>query len=1556
MKKNVRILSLVSTFLLVIGSAANAKTIYVDADRPPGGGGTSWANAYNYLQDALADANSSAKPVEVRVAQGTYKPDEGAGVTDGNREATFALMNSVTLKGGYAGFGQPDPDARDPNSYATVLSGDLTDNDALFIGNEENSYHVVTASGTDGTAVLDGVTITAGNADGSAPDDTGGGIYADSGSPTLTNCTFTINSANGDAGGIYNCDGQIANCLVHDNRSVSGSGGAFSNCDGSIINCTIAFNMAASGAGGLSDCSGTIANCIIWFDIPAELYNCSQPTYSGILNWAGGGTGNINLTASPFVVSQNYHLDPCSPCINAGDNAAVPAGVTTDLDGKPRIIDGIVDMGVYEYGSATLPFQKNQVEWPDDPFVNRPSEGDAGFVKFAIMLDDPCTVIFNDSQEYPLHYDFAVNWLEPFIGMTLEEYFDAVLYEEGQLASIGSVFMPPISGVPPTPEFDEYGIEFVRQDPYTKEQIRDMFNVVKANVIAGPGVEAFYFPTFMQKAVAQANAAWFESEGIIVSSFARWYEGNIGYSYGWAMGRLKYVAGTEIQTAYTNGDLLPTDILLSDGIPAEIPYVAGVLSLSPVTPSSHVVILARTNLVPVVYLGVPEDANLAQQLVGCTVFMAAEDVSGICELTLMDVNDRLTEQQVDEILELKKPPPLDISPIAYCGSYSEDTTSLLPTDINNFGGKSSNFGILRTSIPNDSPVAVGFSFNVWDDFLDQQITPRDGITIDPCGYELFWADDEQGEGPTHTDFRLSKSGEDIGLFDIDGATLIDGITFGAQIQDVSYGRSPDGNDNWAFFSGGDITPRSSNAAGSSPNEGLFINEFMADNDHIVQDEAGDYDDWLEIYNAGPEAIDLGGMYLTDDMNDPTEWMIPFDITGSTLRQEISSRLSNYPNYPPSDMAALSADLHKIRSMFRDPAITGFSQQVYDAVIATLTDPQYGFDPYSKLRFRSSTNVEDSSEFTGAGLYDSYSGCLADDLDGDEFGPCNCDPCQSNERSVFRAIRRTLASFYNDNAFLERLRYSVNEPNVGMAILSHHSFPDEIELANGVAVVRKESGSAAWHIELVSQPGAISVTNPPLGTIPEEVSVVYTSPNEIELTLDTSSNRVPAGAKVMEWPSDYEDLSELLVTVANRYSVVKDQNEYLLDLEYKKVDPGGAVKPEGGLVIKQVRPIPEPNDAPSIIPFLMNEPAQYSIFAGEYRWGDLTEDVFANHRLKCRFDLETEFYRLEPNDLNSTSFYADANMEYLDGNTIYNYSGLLPSWPGAYHSFDGNDTNDGWLFDHLPNPRAYELRSENIPGLVTAIESPLFTLSDLGSQPLGLGEKRFTVLMLNVDYNEPVLRWDQGAGCITTTTTNKAHIWRCPQPSPDDVLRTYTFTGGPDNVNITTSYYHPPPPLDLGWEMVTAPLARFVETTITGYTSTPIVLTGYYSQTYHPEHHNIKEHFIFEPRLEPGISQTILDELQAKDIRLIHLAIACPQRYEGGGACYGDLKGDLDGNNYVNSADFAAFAARWGDTGCTSPNWCNGTDLTGDGNVDGKDLAEFTEDWLKSAIMTHGFDE
>src|SRR5678816_2959757 len=97
-------------------------------------------------------------------------------------------------------------------------------------------------------------------------------------------------------------------------------------------------------------------------------------------------------------------------------------------------------------------------------------------------------------------------------------------------------------------------------------------------------------PVFEQSAMTRTNAEAFAARGIPVASIERWVSANHTYSPGWALGRLKFFPASEIEAAFADGRLLPTDILLTDGVPAETPLVAGIISLTPSTPNSHTAI------------------------------------------------------------------------------------------------------------------------------------------------------------------------------------------------------------------------------------------------------------------------------------------------------------------------------------------------------------------------------------------------------------------------------------------------------------------------------------------------------------------------------------------------------------------------------------------------------------------------------------------------------------------------------------------------------------------------------------------------------------------------------------------------------------------------------------------------------------------------------------------------------------------------------------------------------------------------------------------------------
>jgi hypothetical protein len=524
-----------------------------------------------------------------------------------------------------------------------------------------------------------------------------------------------------------------------------------------------------------------------------------------------------------------------------------------------------------------------------DPFRSSPPtpwNPKPGWLKFAILLDAPYRVIFQDSAKYLFHYDFAVARLPRFEGLSREEFNAVSLQTNGQQVVLGAVVFPANTN------FVEAGVQLVGQGPYSKEQVADWFGTVRAMMVMPPEAEVFYMPTFEQADVARANLDWFAAQGLKVASADRWITADECYAPGWALGRLVWAPPAEIGAAYREGRLQPDDILLTDAVPAEVPPLAGIISLTPATPNSHVALLSQSFGIPFVYFADLATREEIRSWIGREVVLRAMDLFEACESSVAALAEELPPQMRQEILDLKQPPPLSFRPKASYGSFSVPTEGLRPTDVCFVGGKAANFGLLRRSVPSNVPApAIALTFDLWDAYLDQSV---------------------------------------------------------------------------------------------------------------------------------------GG--------------------GQTLREWINDRLSGF-TWPPN-MAELQSMLHTVREQITDTA--SFTPEQQTLILAALQGA--GFTADRKIRFRSSTNVEDSERFTGAGLYDSYSGCLLDDLDADTHGPSHCEPAESRERGVFRALRKVYASFFNDNAFLERLRHGVNESDVGMAVLVHHSFPDEIELANGVATL------------------------------------------------------------------------------------------------------------------------------------------------------------------------------------------------------------------------------------------------------------------------------------------------------------------------------------------------------------------------------------------------------------------------------------------------------------------------------------------------------------------------
>jgi hypothetical protein len=244
--------------------------VYVNALAGPGGDGLSWTNAFRDLEDALDFARHPLGIVgQIWVAAGTYFPSQ--------RTATFRLVDGVSLYGGFAGW-ESSIEERDIDGNRTILSGDFNGDDADgFVNYQENARHVVTAIDLHSPALVDGLTLTAGQAD------FGGGLYLRGLGATIRNCTFTRNFAGAisntahvfGGGAVYaqlrsDCDApqggfSFEDCRFTDNKT-AGTGAAvfLVSGDASFVNCVFQNNFAGFGGaiGTEKAQSVTLRSCV----------------------------------------------------------------------------------------------------------------------------------------------------------------------------------------------------------------------------------------------------------------------------------------------------------------------------------------------------------------------------------------------------------------------------------------------------------------------------------------------------------------------------------------------------------------------------------------------------------------------------------------------------------------------------------------------------------------------------------------------------------------------------------------------------------------------------------------------------------------------------------------------------------------------------------------------------------------------------------------------------------------------------------------------------------------------------------------------------------------------------------------------------------------------------------------------------------------------------------------------------------------------------------------------------------------------------------------------
>ena len=438
------VLMLIAGFLGVIPVRADTVIRYVKWDAGGSNTGTSWMNAYTDLQTALAVASSGD---EIWVAEGTYEPTS---TTD--RTISFTLKNGVAIYGGFAGT-ETLRTQRDFAANVTVLSGEIG-----VAGIEDNSFHVLTGGGANNTALLDGFTVTAGNADGALPHNHGGGMLNENSTPVLMHVTFEGNSAD-YGGGLYNYNGSdaaLTDVSFHNNSATFHGGGIYNSYSSpTLVNITFSQNHASASAGGLANYyshptltnvtfsgnvaglygggiaqsfshptlinvtfSGnsastqgggifndashpTIINSILYGDLGGEIRNLSSSPNVSYSIVQGGYAGTGNLNADPLLGALTNNGGFTQTMALGASSPAIDAGdnascPSTDQRGTARPQGSQCDIGAYEVGELdTTPPTVTSILRTDANHTSAPG------VNFTVTFSEP--VIDVDPNDFTLN-------------------------------------------------------------------------------------------------------------------------------------------------------------------------------------------------------------------------------------------------------------------------------------------------------------------------------------------------------------------------------------------------------------------------------------------------------------------------------------------------------------------------------------------------------------------------------------------------------------------------------------------------------------------------------------------------------------------------------------------------------------------------------------------------------------------------------------------------------------------------------------------------------------------------------------------------------------------------------------------------------------------------------------------------------------------------------------------------------------------------------------------------------------------------------------------------
>lgn len=299
-------------FTTFLASTLHSQIIYIKANGT--GNGTSWAQAQGNLRQAI---NNATKGTQIWVASGTYTPTKCTSCNDADRRLSFEIPDSVAIYGGFSGT-ETSLNQRNWKTNPTRLSGNI-DNDATI---KNNSFNVIYTRNVSKATIIDGFTITDGNANDTlvAGERTtsGGGWYNDGrltdyfANPSVRNCIFSNNQCKAFGAAMLNnatfgghCEATYQNCEFSNNISQE-EGGAVRNmaafgglCNPQFSFCQFTNNYSGAAGGAVfndginSVCSPIFTNCRF-------IRNTAGTYGGGIYNLGKGGNASPTITNCLF--------------------------------------------------------------------------------------------------------------------------------------------------------------------------------------------------------------------------------------------------------------------------------------------------------------------------------------------------------------------------------------------------------------------------------------------------------------------------------------------------------------------------------------------------------------------------------------------------------------------------------------------------------------------------------------------------------------------------------------------------------------------------------------------------------------------------------------------------------------------------------------------------------------------------------------------------------------------------------------------------------------------------------------------------------------------------------------------------------------------------------------------------------------------------------------------------------------------------------------------------------------------------------------------------------